>query len=52
MSVQTSAAYRGARGPSVNWKRKATAHIKAKRASALLMMEAIAIPTRENAIPA
>lgn len=29
-SVQTSAAYRGAIGPRVNWKRKATTQIRAR----------------------
>ena len=52
MSVQTSAAYKGARGPNVNWNRNATAQIRTKRATALLSVEATAIPTRERAIPA
>ena len=52
ISVHTSAAYTVTRGPKVNWKKKAIAHIRAKRQTGLLIIEAIATPTKENAIPA
>ena len=52
ISVQTSAAYKGARGPRVSWKRNAKKHTKIKTAVELLFSNEIATIMSEIAIPA